>query len=240
VTTIFKAIVGSKLHGYATEESDTDYVTVYSEPLRRVISLYGDAPKGNQQHGENDSTVYELRHFCRLLVKGNPTVFDAVFSSLREETSKYDTMLRTNLDKFIDTANVYHATCGYVQSTTREARESRFDNVRRGKKALAALRVIRQGQELLLNGTYDPSVQVNKTFALELKNGEERAIGQALSLIEFEERTLGIAHFNVEHKKSDIAWINDFLYYVYSTQPLAPPTIKAMPKAKMLFIGGSQ
>lgn len=232
---IFKTVVGSQLHGYATADSDTDYVTVEADPLRKVLSLSGDAPRGNQQHGENDSTRYELRHFCRLLVKGNPTVYDALFSHFREgELTLWDIQMTRNADKFIDTENIYKATRGYVQSTMKEAGNGTFRPERRGKKALAALRVLRQGQELLKTGKYDPSNQIAYDFAIALKNGDEIAIETAQEFVADEGEIFDTIYVMTRPKTADIDWINDFLYRVYTARTVE---VKTMPKTTMTWMG---
>ena len=209
--------IGSKLHGFATEESDDDVVTVYTDPLRKVLSLNGDAPKGKQSHGDDDAIRYELRHFSRLLLKGNPTVYEVVFSNLIYDRSWAGNEIQHNIDLFLDDVAIYHATRGYVYSTMKEANTSTFSAVRRGKKALASLRVLRQGEQMLKEGRFEPyNPRIHRDYALRLKAGDERTIDMAKVEVE---RMLERFDAQFEQMKSyrqpNTAEINQLLYDVY-------------------------
>jgi uncharacterized protein len=80
---ILRGIVGSTAHGTGVDgEDDRDEMAVFVEPAMSVCGLnafdhfiYRDKPNGvRSAAGDLDLTFYSLRKYCRLAVKGNPTV----------------------------------------------------------------------------------------------------------------------------------------------------------------------
>ena len=233
---VFEAVVGSTMRGFNTDESDQDTVVVFTDPLEKVLSLSGDAPKGKQNHGNDDVTQYELRHYCRLLIKGNPTVYEALNSPIRPQESEFGIVLRENMDKFIDSRAIYEATRGYVHSTTKEANNLAFPAKRRGKKVLASLCVLEAGFKLLKFGEFEATPQwTTKENALFLKSGHEDAIRIGLTAIALNLQALDRAYELEYRRVADLSWINRFLYDVYT----APSEIKTMALlGPMRFVGG--
>lgn len=76
---IFDCVVGSKLHRTDGPDSDTDRRVVYRRHLREQLSPFTSTPdvyQGLPQY--SDTTYFELSHFARMLMKGNPTAIEVV------------------------------------------------------------------------------------------------------------------------------------------------------------------
>src|SRR4051812_30701224 len=85
---ILRAVVGSNVHGLSNPGTDDrDEMGVCIEPPEYVVGLRGfehwvyrtqpeGAPSGP---GDLDLTIYGLRKFCRLAMKGSPTVLVLLF-----------------------------------------------------------------------------------------------------------------------------------------------------------------
>src|SRR4051812_18716682 len=93
-STILRAEVGSKVHGLNLEGlGDRDEMAVCIEPLREAMGVhapfeqlvYRTAAEREGRHdavsnpGDLDLTIYSLRKFCRLALKGNPTILTFFF-----------------------------------------------------------------------------------------------------------------------------------------------------------------
>lgn len=76
VKIIFKAVVGSRAQGLATEKSDWDYKGVYIQDNKNILS-YGYKEFINNG---KDETYYEIRRFLDLLIKGNPEALQLLYS----------------------------------------------------------------------------------------------------------------------------------------------------------------
>lgn len=82
-STILRCLVGSTVHGLEVEGTDDrDELGVCVEPPEYVIGLrhfeqfvYRDKPQGvRSEPGDLDLTIYGLRKFCSLALKGNPSI----------------------------------------------------------------------------------------------------------------------------------------------------------------------
>lgn len=211
---IFTSVVGSTVRGYATEKSDRDTVTVYAEPLTSVLSLYGDTPKGKQQHGEDDHTTYELRHFCRLLVKGNPTVYEAIFSPIIEQESLAYLTMRENIEKFMDTNAIYAATRGFCFSTITDMEKNPNTTP---KKLVTALQIARMGIELVSFGTVRTLELIGPSIAWGIRDGREGSITYGHKQLTAALADLEDAYNDVLPRQPNRQWIDNFLYSVYTT-----------------------
>lgn len=87
MTELFRATVGSRLYGIHTEESDHDRRGVKVTRLGDLL-LRADVGKNiSTEDTEGDLTLYELSHFVRLLMKGNPTMLETLYSLSLEDES---------------------------------------------------------------------------------------------------------------------------------------------------------
>jgi hypothetical protein len=74
---IFQTVSGSRLYGIHGPDSDTDMMGVCIEPPSRVVGF-----NQFEQHvsKELNGTIYGLRKFCNLLLKGNPTINELLWA----------------------------------------------------------------------------------------------------------------------------------------------------------------
>ena len=93
-TTILRGLVGSTIHGLNVEDGleDRDEMGVCVEDIQHVVGLepfeqyiYRSAAEREQRHdaksrsGDLDLTIFSLRKYVRLALKGNPTVLNLLF-----------------------------------------------------------------------------------------------------------------------------------------------------------------
>jgi len=70
---------GSKAYGISVEGSDDDFIGVFVPSLEKFLSLRGFGP---ETHAANhpDFTLHEIGKFCRLALKGNPAILEALWN----------------------------------------------------------------------------------------------------------------------------------------------------------------
>ncbi len=116
-----KVLVGSRLHGTHTEESDFDYRGIYIDSLEDALSPFKSHKTTSWIEGDEDNTSYELREFCKLATKGNATILEVFFSDVVFETSPEHKMMQSNWRKFMDTKNFIAASRGYAHNQYKKA-----------------------------------------------------------------------------------------------------------------------
>ena len=179
---IARVVVGSQLHGLATPDSDTDIRTIWRDDIQRFLSFWWPSQRPSMV-GEGDEQSWELARFVGLLVKGNPTVLEVLWSDrIPEQDSDgcWD-RLREERRSILDPEAVYTAHRGYAFGQHRLIDRSLGNgNQRRADKAaIAAIRVAEQGRQLLSTGDFDPVVACGdeRDFLMTLKTegiGERR------------------------------------------------------------------
>lgn len=86
MTELFRTTVGSRLYGIHKEDSDHDRRGVIITPLGELLLNPTVGKNRSLVDEEGDLTLYELNHFARLLMGGNPTMLETLYSlSLHEE-----------------------------------------------------------------------------------------------------------------------------------------------------------
>jgi len=110
---MFLKMAGSHSYNLSTPESDVDFFGVYAAKTNSVLGL---CPPPATITGEKpDFTIHEVGKFCLLLLKGNPTIVEALFTE-RFTISEMDawTYLTTIRDKFLS-RRVVRQYLGYCQ-----------------------------------------------------------------------------------------------------------------------------
>lgn len=80
----FKTIVGSKLYGLDTPQSDTDYKGFGMPDLDKIIGLKRQETDVSKNLSENsEEALYSVNKYLHVLMKGNPTVFEIAFADDR-------------------------------------------------------------------------------------------------------------------------------------------------------------
>ncbi len=78
---IFKALLGSRGYGVEDETSDYDYTGVAIEPSEAIIGLGNFDEVITKNPDENSqTTIYGLRKYLRLALKGNPTIAELLWA----------------------------------------------------------------------------------------------------------------------------------------------------------------
>ncbi|HEX7299223.1 MAG TPA: nucleotidyltransferase domain-containing protein [Solirubrobacteraceae bacterium] len=168
---ILRAVVGSTVHGLSSPGTDDrDEMGVCIEPAEYVLGLrpfehwvYRTQPEGRPSGpGDLDLTIYGLRKFCRLAMKGSPTVLLLLF------VDEPHVMVRTSLGAELQalapafvSKRCGRAFLGYLEAQRRgllgerhatRTRELSPQHDYDTKYAMHSLRVAYQGIELITTG----------------------------------------------------------------------------------------
>lgn len=218
-TNLLTVIVGSKLHGLDTPESDTDYAHVVISPLVDVVSPFRDDSNKHNQGDSTDVVKYELRYFCKLAVQGNPTVLEVLWSNKVASRTIAGAVLQSNRTAFLAKDRVYHAHRGYAISQRKRSEGTCPSDVRRmGKAAVAYVRVLWQGISLLTYGDFCPQVSLYTDLLREWKQGAtyEDTFVKHASIFNYLERRLDEAYeASPLPAQAEIGWIEAFLLDEY-------------------------
>lgn len=77
---LYQIVRGSHSHGTATEKSDIDTMSVYLNPITKLLG-FNDKNDFYIADEKNDNVGYELSRYIELLVKSNPTMIESLFVS---------------------------------------------------------------------------------------------------------------------------------------------------------------
>ena len=168
---ILRAIVGSTVHGLSNPGTDDrDEMGVCIEPREYVLGLrpfdhwvYRTQPEGVPSGpGDLDLTIYSLRKFCRLAMKGSPTVLLLLFTGGEQVLVRTPVggELQALAPAFVS-KRAGRAFLGYLQAQRRgllgdrhatRTRELSAEHGYDTKYAMHALRIAYQGLELVTTG----------------------------------------------------------------------------------------
>lgn len=229
-----KVVVGSRLHGLHTENSDWDYRGIHIHPLREKLSPFRTLKNTTWIEGDEDNTSYELADFCKLATKGNATILEVFFSDQVVESSPLADEMRANWTKFIDTKNFVNASRGYAHNQWNKFYNFESQGVkgqeRTAKFAVAFLRVMWQCEQFLLTGEFKCNLEESDLYPLlkrikpmsrEEIQKELPVIVEAMSQMDMRvAKAEGDASPEILNMKPDIDWIEDFLYRAYADELL--------------------
>lgn len=210
---ILRTLVGSTVHGLGNPATDDrDEMGVCIEPKDYVLGLrefehfvFRTQPEGHPSGpGDLDLTIYSLRKWCRLAMRGSPTVLLLLFVTDPDHVlvrSPSGAELQQLAPAFVS-RRTGEAFLGYLSSqrqafdnerprTREQSSEHGYDT----KYAMHALRIAHQGHELLTAGRITlPVADPTRTTLMEVRRGEltpakltemlddaERALQDALS-----------------------------------------------------------
>ena len=114
---IFARVWGSHGHNCALPESDVDYMAVYVNPTSEILSL--SPPPDTHVASDPDIQAYGVGKFCRLLMKGNPTMIEALFTDKGCIQQREWRALVRERQSFI-TARALKQYLGYVEGQLRK------------------------------------------------------------------------------------------------------------------------
>jgi predicted nucleotidyltransferase len=216
-----KVVVGSRLHGLESENSDWDYRGIHIYPLKDTLSPFKKLKNTHWLEDNDDDTSYELRDFCKLATKGNATILEVFFSNNIIATSPTADTLRRNWRKFIDTDNFVAASRGYAHNQYNKLQL--FDPDKRSPKfAVAYIRVLWQAATFLESGTFHCQIDepVVRDFLRRVKFTPTEDFAELVPELgewftKMQARVTD-AYAKAEIIKPDINWIEEFIYNAYT------------------------
>lgn len=222
-----KVVVGSRLHGLATPESDWDYRGIHISPLINVLSPFRKLKNTTWIEGNEDNTSYELADFCKQAVHGNATILEVFFSDKIIETSPEHQEMRQNWHKFMDTKRFVMASRGYAHNQWNKFYN--FEDAgllgqrRTAKFSVAFLRVMWQCEQFLLTGEFKCNLEQSDLFPLlkKIKPMSVEQIREVLPEIVAAMTDMNMRVSVAESKskfmdmKPDFEWIEQFLVKAY-------------------------
>jgi len=186
---VLRALVGSTVHGLSNPGTDDrDEMGVCVEPREYVLGLrefehfvYRTQPEGHPSGpGDLDLTIYGLRKWCRLAMRGSPTVLLLLFvtgedlllsSSIGEDLQRLAPAFvsRRTGQGFLGYLKAQRQAFATERPRTRERSAVHgYDT----KYAMHALRIAHQGHELLTTGGISlPVPEPERTRLMEVRRG---------------------------------------------------------------------
>lgn len=151
---ILSAVVGSRAYGWERPDSDTDILGVFLSPTVKVAGLDWHSSQETWTDSSptgDDHTFHELGKFLRLCLKANPTLIELLFVEhyvILEPIGEQIIALREN---FLSSAlrESYGGFCWSIIKSIAHMDEG-YE-----KRARHALRLARQGRQLLTTGHLD-------------------------------------------------------------------------------------
>ena len=182
--TIYTTIVGSKMHGLDTPDSDEDIRHITLSSLSDVISPFKNDDVNVKSSNGDDIESWELRHFVKHLCQGNPTMYEVINSPLYTNCLLAPT-IRGLMPLCLDSAKIIPAHNGYADAQIKRYLRPAYEDMndaylmhpRRGedfpisevwadnryrripKAIVAGYRVLAQAEQLVNTGTFCPKVK---------------------------------------------------------------------------------
>lgn len=187
---ILRTLVGSTVHGLENPGTDDrDEMGVCIEPREYVLGLrefehlvVRTQPEGHPSGpGDLDLTIYGLRKWCRLAMRGSPTVLLLLFVDGDHIVVRTDIGEQLqNLAPAFMSQRTGEAFAGYLSSQRQafenerpRTREQSADHGYDTKYAMHALRIAHQGLELLTTGRITlPIAEPHRSRLMAVRRGE--------------------------------------------------------------------
>lgn len=225
-----KVLVGSRLHGLNTVDSDYDYRGIHIHRLEDKLSPFKTLKNTTWIEGDEDNTSYELADFCKQAVHGNATILEVFFSDQIIETTPIHAEIRANWSKFMDAQRFVAASRGYAHNQWNKFYNFEGPGLngqeRTAKFAVAFLRVMWQCEQFLLTGEFKCNLEGSDLFPLMwcIKGLNKEEIKPLVPEIvaamgEMDRRvSAAMAESKFMDMKPDIPWIEDFIYRAYTEE----------------------
>lgn len=169
--TLLAGVVGSHAYGLAHADSDVDRFAVAAAPTASLLGLRPPTERElTVQSHEPDVVTHEAVKFCRLALKCNPSVLEALYLTDYEVLTPFGASLVERRDAFLSATAVRNAFLGYADGQfERLEAAGRFAKVpvsRIEKHSRHLHRLCVQGLELYATGTLtvrlaDPQVTID-------------------------------------------------------------------------------
>lgn len=229
----YVTLVGSKLYGIATENSDTDIKgwgfeaedEIYGQRVRKQQDLENGVEDGP---AKVEGTIYTLRRYLLLCLKSNPTVCELAFAAPEYHIHKSDPIAE-EVNEFVRnnliTKHLFKAYSAYHRAQMRKMESMQRTGKRKDivdqygydlKFCSHAYRLSRQCIEMLESGKMYPTMtEKDKAICLAIRAGEYTK-EQAVSLLKSVDEGMYEAY-----KKTSIPdapsfqKVNDFTRFMY-------------------------
>lgn len=222
VKIIAKVVVGSRLHGLDTPESDYDYRGIHMHSLKDILSPFKTLKNTTWIEGDEDNTSYELADFCKSAVHGNATILEVFFSDKVKLTSPIHQEMINNWEKFMDTDKFVMASKGYAQNQFNKMQlfedEGQLGQRRTGKFVVAYMRVMWQCAEFLETGKFQTKIPEGamRDFMMKAKKDwKADYTPEATQYFSELQARVSESWQHAEKMKPDIKWIENFIYRAY-------------------------
>lgn len=217
-----KVVVGSRLHGLETPESDYDYRGIHINSLKDTLSPFKKVKNTSWIEGDEDNTSYELTDFCKNATQGNATILEIFFSNQIIESTPTADILRKEWRRFIDTDRFVLASRGYAHNQYNKMQLFEPDK-RTPKFAVAYVRVLWQCAEFLRTGEFPCQISdANiKEFLMEVKTTPSEKFTPLVPrltemFMEMQKRVTDEYSTTKFKYSPDIEWIEEFIYNAYT------------------------
>lgn len=241
MTTILKAVCGSRAHGLDTPDSDFDFRSIYAAPTEEILKLGGHGgDTARVVQGADDQKPWEVRHFLDLATQSNPTILEVfkapIDASLVKNGVDWGGELRGLFPFVWNSESVFRSHLGYSSEQHKKLFSHKEDMRLRPKFAVAYIRTLLQGIELLRS--LDFSVRVRdeyihvglvqprthqrgdyrswRSFLMEIKttfNNPDSCItdGDVVNVARYLGKKIEEAYNENPNKKTDFEPINDYI-----------------------------
>jgi len=166
------AIVGSIMYGEYRDGSDVDLRGIFQWNTDQLLKVKGP-PYTRLEYDTKDRegimveyVGYGLQRFCQMLVKGNPNIYDQLYSPVQwKEESKHLEELRV-IAKRLLTSNIYHPFFGIAKT--------RWHKITNDPKYwIVVLRNLNRGTAILKGKPWDKSFDMPYDYRDELRTLKE-------------------------------------------------------------------
>lgn len=179
---------------------------------------------------KTDNVMWELRHFVKLLTKGDACCWEVLFSDQIIETSDTHKEMQDNWKKFMDTHAFIQASRGYAHNQYKKALSyddlGERQQIRTAKFIISFLRVMWQCEQYLLHDEFKCSLETCPyyDFIKEIKCTPREKLNIPLCFAKMEEmdKRLLVAEETCKQnnpelygRKPDIEWIEQFIHNAY-------------------------
>lgn len=113
---IYKAIIGSTMHGLLTENSDEDVRYVTMPSLRNIISPFKNEEIKVRNNKGEDEESWDLAHFCKHLAQGNPTIYEVIRTNHYDKNLPFADKIRSLMLLAFDGRKILFAHIGYCEA----------------------------------------------------------------------------------------------------------------------------
>lgn len=209
---ILECVVGSQLYNLDTPESDIDIKGIFIADPKDFWTL--NPPKEVRDHTDPDWAYYELKKFCSLALKMNPTIIELLWTDNYLALTPLGQELKDLRKEFLH-QGALNSYLGYaVQQVKRKYRNATdITEYRAGKRARHTWRLCKQYEELATTGNLTPRLtdeQRKQCFEF-----QELSYQECLKWFLEEEKRLRKIK-SVLPEKPNYDKVNEFLVKTYS------------------------